>query len=234
MYHFKTRVRYSELDQTGHLSLEKMMEYFQDTTIFHSEDLGAGLDSMAKKKLVWLMSAWQIVVERMPNVGEMIDIGTAPYEFKGCFGSRNFLMQTEDGEVLARANSIWTLASTETFMPAKITPEIASAYTLEERLDMEYAGRKIAVNGQGTKAASFEVKKYHLDTNNHVNNCQYISMACEYIPSDFTVKMLRAEYKMSAKLGDIITPEIIQEENKIIIRLLGKDDKPYTIVEFTQ
>ena len=44
------------------------------------------------------------------------------------------------------------------------------------------------------------MQKHHLDTNHHVNNCQYICMAEDFLPEDFKVYQMRAEYKMQAKL----------------------------------
>ena len=64
---------------------------------------------------------------------------------------------------------------------------------LEEKLDMEYAPRKIRMPKDYKEFPSFQVKVHHLDTNHHVNNGQYVLMAQEYIPADFAVKQMRAE-----------------------------------------
>ena len=40
MYSYQSRIRYSELDETGHLKIESLLDYFQDCSTFHSEDLG--------------------------------------------------------------------------------------------------------------------------------------------------------------------------------------------------
>ena len=44
MYTFDSRVRYSETDENGNLSLESLIDYMQDCTNFQSEDLGVGLE----------------------------------------------------------------------------------------------------------------------------------------------------------------------------------------------
>ena len=44
MYYFDDRVRYSECDENGDLSLVAMMNYLQDCSTFHSESLDVGLD----------------------------------------------------------------------------------------------------------------------------------------------------------------------------------------------
>ena len=38
MYQYQTRIRYSELDESGHLKPEALLDYFQDCSTFQSED----------------------------------------------------------------------------------------------------------------------------------------------------------------------------------------------------
>ena len=119
MYTFDGRIRYSEVGENGCLSLQSLLDYFQDCSTFHSEDIGLGLEYMNQIGQVWLLSAWQICIGRYPKYGERVVIGTAPYEFRGFMGLRNFLMQTKEGEALAWANSIWTLMDREKMRPVK-------------------------------------------------------------------------------------------------------------------
>ena len=79
---------------------------------------------------------------------------------------------------------------------------------------------------------SFEVKKHHLDTNHHVNNGQYIRMAEEYLPGEFRVRQMRAEYKNQARLGDRICPFVCREDGKYVVTLSDTEGKTYCIAEF--
>ena len=47
---------------------------------------------------------------------------------------------------------------------------------------MEYESRKIALPKEAKELESFPVRRYHIDTNEHVNNCQYVQMALESLP----------------------------------------------------
>ena len=176
MYTFDSRIRYSELDETGHLKIEALLDYFQDCSTFHSEDLGLGVEYLKKLNMVWVMSAWQIVVERYPKLGETVTIGTAAYSFKGFVGQRNFLMTDAKGERLACANTVWGLISTENAKPVKLTEEMREKYILEPPLDMEYAPRKIHLPENAQRKDTVQIRAHHLDTNHHVNNGQYVSV----------------------------------------------------------
>ena len=90
MYHFDTRVRFSETDKNRKLTLEAMVDYFQDCSTFQTEELGVGFSYLLPKNLTWVLSYWQIIVEEYPALGEEISICTIPYDFKGFLGKRNF------------------------------------------------------------------------------------------------------------------------------------------------
>ena len=63
--------------------------------------------------------------------------------FNGFYGDRNFILQSEQGETLAVANSTWVYADTQTGRPTRILPENISAYETADPYPMEYAPRKI-------------------------------------------------------------------------------------------
>lgn len=234
MYTFQSRIRYSEVGSDGRLTLESLLDYFQDVSTFHSEDLGLGVGYLKEKNMVWVLSSWQIVVERYPQLCENVIVGTAPYEFKGFVGYRNFWMETEEGERLAYANSIWSLMDTVKMVPAKPPAEMLAGYQLAEKLPMDYAPRKISVLGNGQEQEELLVRPHHLDTNGHVNNGQHVRMAMDYIPADFRIRQMRAEYKKQAVLNDRIIPvtAVNAEKTLYTVSLNGEDGRPYSIVEF--
>ncbi len=88
MYLFKSQIRYSECDSQARLSLAGLLNYFQDCSTFQSEVLGVGGKYLKENNLVWVLSSWQIVVNRYPGLCEEVETGTFPYGFKGCFGYR--------------------------------------------------------------------------------------------------------------------------------------------------
>jgi acyl-ACP thioesterase len=207
MYTFDSRVRYSETSADGRLTPEKLIDYFQDCSTFQSEDIGAGGEWIRSQGLAWMIVYWRVEIRRMPSLGEYIRIGTLPYEMKGSIGLRNFMMDTADGERLASANSVWSLINTETMHPARITAEILEKFRLEDRLDMLYDSRKIRIPDiPGEEKPPVMVKEYHLDSNRHMNNGQYVRIAMGYLPPETQISVLRIDYRRQARLGDRITP----------------------------
>ena len=232
MYTFESRIRYSETDSDGKLAMASLINYFQDCSTFQSEDLGMGVEFLRKEHLVWLMSSWQIVVERFPRLGERVTVGTLPYDMKGFLGYRNFIMLDEAGNGIAKANSLWSLLDTAAGKPRAVPQNILEAYRLEDRLEMAYAPRKIVIPANGEAREPLVVRKHHLDTNHHVNNQQFIQMAMEYLPDAFPIKQVRAEYKKQAFLDDVLLPTVAEEDGRTVVALGDETGKLRTIVEF--
>ena len=233
MYSFNTRVRYSECDGTRRLSIPSLINYFQDCTTQQSEDIGMGFSYTEPLKCVWVMAAWQVIIHRMPGLGESVEVGTLPYDFKGFLGLRNFFMKDAKGELLAVANSQWTLIGTETMKPMKPTERMLECYAPEPRLEMDYAGRKIVLPADMEALEPFQVLRIHLDSNNHVNNGQFVSMASAYLPEGKELYQFRAEYKVQAHLGDIIVPLVSIGEEAACVSLQNEQGNVYCNVEFT-
>ena len=233
MYQFGSRVRFSETDKERKLTLEAIVDYFQDCSTFQSEDLGVGFSYLLPRNLTWVLSYWHIVVEEYPGLGETIKLCTLPYDFKGFMGKRNFFMENREGNRIVKADSLWTLLDMEKMVPVKVSDELLSHYPNEEKIEMEYLPRKISITGEEENGETMVIQKQHLDCNDHVNNGQYIKIASIFLPEDFKVGQMRAEYKKQAHLDDVIYPYIYKEVNKITVCLCDEEKKPYVVVEFT-
>ena len=126
---------------------------------------------------------------------------------------------------------LWTYLDLRTGHPTNVDEKQIQAYELEEKLDMKYAPRKIAVPKECQEYPSFQVKSHHLDTNHHVNNGQYILMAMEYLPAGFGVKEMRAEYKNQAVLDSVIVPKVHEQEGVYTVVLDSPAGETFAVVE---
>lgn len=234
MYSYHDRVSYSRIDKDGLLGVSEVVNAMQDCCLFHSEDVGHSALALLKKNRAWLVSSWHIVFDRRPKMGERFIVHTWPYEFRGIFGCRNFKMETEDHEVLAYADSRWFYFDPSTGQPARIDDSEKSAYPTEPAYDMEYKSRKVACPSELTLAATVEVCQNYLDTNNHVNNGQYIRLAVNVLPLDYEAKELRAEFRLAAKMGDTMYIRTAESEEHFYVVFTDADENPYFLSEFTK
>lgn len=135
--------------------------------------------------------------------------------------------------MIVRAASIWTLVDTEKHCPAKLTPEMQDAYEMAPKLAMEYAPRKIVLLGDGEEQEHFKVRKYQIDSNQHMNNVEYVRLAMETIPDEAKIRELRVEYRKAALFGDEVTVIVTKAEDKYQVILRDTEGGIYAVVEFT-
>lgn len=236
MYSFQDKVRFSEVDRHGKLGIPALVNYMQDCSTFQSEHLGLGIEHLKESHRAWVLNSWQIELLEDIHIGDEIRIGTWAYDAKGVYGYRNFEISTLEGKPLAQANSLWVLINTMTNSPVKVMPEDVEAYGKEPRIDMEYLDRKIKITGEGQQQEPIIIKKYHIDTNGHVNNSWYVWFAMEYVPEDDKINgrkinRLRVEYKKSAMYHDKIYPVVYENEQDITVALQDEEGHPYAIVQ---
>lgn len=229
-FEFESRVRYSETGPDRKLTHVSLVDYFQDCSTFQSEDCGVGMDYLDRIDAAWMILSWQIEICRRPVLGEKIYAQTWPYGFKAFYGYRNYALQDENRNYLAKANSVWVLMDRSTGKPVRIAEDHLNCYPLEEKLEMEYGSRKMKFPEESMPGDAFPVCHSHLDTNHHVNNGQYIRMAEEYLPAGFETERLLVEYRQQAHLHDLIVPYVYEEERQVTVSLCDENGRPYALV----
>ncbi len=238
MYNYQIRVGYSTTDRTLKMTIPAILSCFQDAAIFEAENGSITMKYLKKHFLAWLLGAWQIVILRRPMLNEMVNVMTMPYDFKGFLGYRNFLMTSESGEALVKGASIWSLIDTQKGHPTKLTEEIIQGYELSEKIEMDYAPRKIAIKGSGEQKDAFAVRRYQIDSNGHMNNVEYVKLAMELLSQQTRndtaqqIQQLRVEYKNPAFAGDLVVPMVYQQDNRMQIALNNTEGGVYAVVEF--
>lgn len=232
MYSFKSKVRYSEVDKDGYLSLEAMMNYFQDCSSFHSEELGVGIDFLKARHLTWMLIAWHVQILRRPGLGEEITIGTWPHSFRNIRGGRNFVLIDEQGNTIARADSEWVLYNTEQNRITKVPQEVSGPYTLGEALDMGGLVKIVGDEEALKECDRIVVSPFFLDTNGHVNNVKYLSIAEGYMTDKESYNEFFVEYKNQAFLRDEICVYLRDAGGKNQVILKNQKNEILSNIEF--
>lgn len=227
------QVRYSEVDLNGNITLDAIVDYLQDIVMLHAEDAGMGFKQIKDMGTVWFLSTWQVEIINTPRIYQKLKLRTNPYGFKGFFGNRNVWIEDEDGNMMVRANSIWVYLDTKGMVPKRIDAKAVEAYKpLEPMLEMNYSTRKIAMPADFSPLTPIPVRYSQLDTNRHVNNCEYIKTAMEAADIKDMPRQLRVEYKKSALLGNVFHPYICNENESIYVDLRDEDGTSFATVVF--
>ena len=210
MYSFEGRIRYSECDETGRLSLFSLMNYLQDCSTFQSAGMGLGIDGLEGRGLAWVLANWRIEVDRLPRFGEDVTVSTWCYEMTRAHALRNFQMEAA-GALVVRANTQWFVYDTGLGRATRV-PEDQLVYLSDEPpLEMGPLTRRLVPAGDGTRCPEMRVAHRDLDTNHHVNNARYVAFALEALESLGQAApepplTLQVQYRTMAFLGDVIVP----------------------------
>lgn len=232
MYHLNHRVRYSEISSDKYVNMAQIVNYLQDCSTSESVHVGDTLERMEKNQQAWLLAAWQVEVERYPEMSEDIVISSWHYGHKGILAYRNFDICDAAGNRIVSANSVWFYYDIEKQIPVRVQQEHIDKYGLEEKLQMDYKPRKVLPpKTEGRKEEAFKVRKSDLDTNGHVNNAKYIAMALEYVDGH-DITSMRADYRKSALYADRIFPVIYEDNNKTYVELRNAEQEIFVVIEF--
>ncbi len=234
MYMMSMKVPFSQVDEDGNMTLDAIVDALQDCTMFHCDSIGRSVVDLSGESGYWYIASWQIQIIRAPKAFEVITVTTNPYDFKGFFGSRCYEMLSASGEQLVRANSTWVYLDSKTHAPARIPAEEGMRYgepAPPVQMDFEPRKIKLPAEEEMTEHAPVLVRYCQLDTNRHVNNCEYIRTAMDVTGIYGLPKQLRVEYKLAAKEGDVFYPYIYRNDEKCVVDLRGEGKTDYATVE---
>ncbi len=231
MYQYRDRVSYSEVDKNLNLNYYSLVNYMQDCSCFHSDDVGVGVNYLSTIDLGWFVTSYEIHINRLPKYMERIVISTYPYQVRGMMARRIYTIATEDGELLVYADSLWVLMDLKHLRPARLNDKIVAAYPVDADMPtFDFRRPKLHLQEGGQVVGRFKVGEQHLDTNGHMNNSFYIDVTRRYLPKeDFSE--VNVSYKKAALLFDELDIYLVELETGYQIALL-KDDEVYTILEY--
>ena len=181
-----------------------------------------------------LLATRQVEVIRVPDYKEMLKVTTSVYGMKPMFGFRNTFIYDSEGKPCYRTWSMGAFVDKTAGKLKRVDDATIASMALEPQLEMNYKDRRIILPKEdGTVLDPIRVLRADIDYNKHVNNANYVRMALELLPEGFMVHGLRVEYRVAAKLGDVLIPTIYEIEGGYIISISVGNDVS-TIIEFTE
>ncbi|CAH9078793.1 unnamed protein product [Cuscuta epithymum] len=188
-------IRSYEIGADRTASIETMMNHLQETALNHVKTaglLGDGFGAtpeMCKKNLIWVVSRMQVLVDRYPTWGDVVQVDTW-VAASGKNGMRRdwLLRDSSTGDILMRASSMWVMMNKETRrlskMPDEVRAEIGS-YFVDTPPIIDDDSRKLPKLNDETAdyiRSGLSPRWHDLDVNQHVNNVKYIGWILESAP----------------------------------------------------
>ncbi|KAK8660114.1 hypothetical protein V6N13_051048 [Hibiscus sabdariffa] len=188
-------IRSYEIGADRTASIETLMNHLQETAINHCRSaglLGEGFGAtpeMCKKNLIWVVTRMQVVIDRYPTWGDVVQVDTW-VSASGKNGMRRdwLVSNSETGEILTRATSVWVMMNKLTRRLSKIPEEVRGEiepFFMNSDPVLAEDSQKLVKLDDGTAeyvCKDLTPKWGDLDVNQHVNNVKYIGWILESAP----------------------------------------------------
>lgn len=256
MYEMLCRIRFSETDRSGRLSMNGLLRLFQDCGYNHAIDRGYGLAYTEKTHCTWYLLSWQIEARKMPLVGEKVMLRTWIYDMQASIARKSIAMYDNNGECLATGDTMWVYMDVHRQEP--VVPQESVAYReneyiqgksengiqegwcqadFGEKLSLSVRSRRITLPDDMEVLNPCRINPYLIDTNGHANNVRLTELAMSLTGvDDGNLRQLRAEFKKQVKADSFIYPYIKEshhnDDNVITAAFRDEYGDTLTVFEF--
>ena len=234
MYSLKYKVTTSTCDSEGRLKLYSALQMMQDCSEMWIDSEPGVKRYFAEQDMAQLLVTRQVEIVRVPQYKEELTVTSSVYGMKPMFGFRNTFIYDADGQPCYKTWSMGAFVDKAAGKLKRVDDATIASMTLEPQLEMNYKDRRIILPKEaGQTADPVRVLRADIDYNKHMNNSNYVRIAMELLPEGFRTKGLRVEYRVAAKLGDILIPTTYRTEGGLIVSLsIGGEVS--AIIEFTE
>jgi acyl-ACP thioesterase len=178
--------------KTGKLKLSALLRFAQEVSGKHSDALGFSWDNLMEKGLFWAVLRHRVVIHRLPETGETVNLQTWPMPTTRSAYPRAVRARDGAGNVLFEVMSLWVLMDVKTRMmvlPGKSDVNVPGILL----------GDEITSPGSLPPLKSGEISFWQVDLsdtdiNGHVNNARYLDKVQPLLsargictPKEFTV-----------------------------------------------
>lgn len=230
IYTYNYKIKYSDIGTDNKITLKALVDTLQEAAIAHSDQAGFGVNNIPDTHLAWLLLNWKVKIISYPILNDIITVKTWPKIFDKLYSYRDFEVYDGNNNLIAIASSKWFAIDTENKKIRKLTPEITEAYggtTQKEVFNFTF-DKKIEEPQESKLNFTYKIQRRDLDTNNHVNNLNYIDYALETLDdsiyNSLNFNNLEIIYKKEIKLNETINCFYSFEDKKHIITIKNNDN----------
>lgn len=244
-YSKEYEINYYDVDNKLDCTVTKLLSILSDIGNKHMEALGCGINELIEEGITWVFYNYKIDIKRYPKYGEKIIVNTIAEGFKKFYATRNYEIKDKDGNTIATGNAVFLMIDLEKRKAIRIPKKQYELFKVEESLKSDFKLPRIKDIDEVSCSEEFKVRYSDIDSNNHVNNTNYVQWAIETLPEEiiFNYKLdsvnviFERECKYGQRInvytkiseqedGTIQTEHKIENENKeVLTRLEGKWSK---------
>ncbi len=181
IYSESFKVRASEVDTSGNITLSSICELFQEVAGNHALLLNFDITDLQKQNLTWVLHRMDIKINSYPVWRQKIKIETWPAAGDALRAYRNYRVLDEHDNELIVCLSYWMMINFKTRRPTRITHEILELKLSDRDHVLLVKSDRIPKMEEPQSQKEITARRADLDMNQHVNNARYLEWMAEVL-----------------------------------------------------
>jgi len=232
MFEKQFNLRYFEMDQYGEASPTTILTLLEEAAAEHCLSIKQSLYDLFSQNIGWVLLSGYMQMERYPLYKEKIKIRTWISKYSSIKGNRENVIYDEQGNIIGRARGLWLFFDIKRRTPVRIFDQIKEKWNCFPEESIEHdINKKIEAIEKGKYKKNFQVHRYDIDSNEHVNNLRYLQWLIETVPKEimdnFYMHSIDGRFISEAQYGHTIEslaePEISAQKLIHTIKDLDSD-----------
>ncbi|EHJ52132.1 acyl-ACP thioesterase domain-containing protein [Streptococcus macacae] len=195
-YRTSYQIPFYESDINHHVKLPHILSIALQIASDQSVELGLGDERIFKDyNLVWVVSEHEVIIDRLPQFNEIVEIETEPLSYNRYFCYREFRIYDKKGEKMMTIFSTFVLMDYDTRKVHEVPEDLIAPYE-SEKIRKILRGPKYRALEKAAETL-YHVRYFDLDVNGHVNNSRYLEWMYDVL--DFTFLKTHIPQKINLK-----------------------------------
>ena len=201
IYQTSCRLKNKDVNMYRKLRTSTLFEMLQETSIAHTEQLGAGREKTLDHGFLWVIMQQEVKIHSLPGYDDEITVSSWPGTTMHVLFPRYYQIHDSKGNLLVEGSALWALIDHQTrkmIFPNKNGISVpgeqhGNEYPLPQRINAEECGQQ----------QDFRVPFSYCDLNGHMNNTRYFDLFDDlFAMQSRQPALIRAEYHHEARCCD--------------------------------
>jgi len=204
----KREIESFDADAKGRLRPSVLFSFMLNSAWKHASSLGFGYQDFATRKIMWVLSEFQLRIWRIPCWTDAVTIETWGKKITRFYALRDFAVCRQSGEKLASATGAWIVLDRESYRPQRLEQLMADFPWQIDKSELETGLKRIPESTGAQERKHYAVQYSDLDANDHVNAARYLQWIMDSYPRDVQEQRQLSAVEMSFLAEATVDDEI--------------------------
>ncbi|MBQ9409262.1 MAG: hypothetical protein IJU28_07755 [Clostridia bacterium] len=222
----------------GWIKNRSLLENMSDTATVHGKLVGETIEKLAAQNLAWVITNWKLEVVKRVKYASTVTVRTWSAGYNPAFADREYQAFDENGELIAKATSVWMILNTQRNFPQRLNAALMEPYGTEPE-QVNFPGFKFVNQNldqlETVNTVYYTVARSMIDYNRHVHNSAYLDIALEALPEgvdEMDFNNVEISFKREIKPAQRVRLDFARGEGASFVLIHSEDGKTlHTVIK---